>query len=119
MCYSRSVPSNLPSATLSTFIHAIKDHRLKKAHKIERLLLQHCSLSNANVLDVGTGAGYISSHLCKQVKSLESVDVVDARVVHDFSFTLFDGAGLPFSDEQFDVVISNQVYEHVTNQRGH
>jgi SAM-dependent methyltransferase len=70
-----------------------------------------------DLLEVGTGSGYISHHFATQAKArfaVQSVDVADTRVVTEgFDFTQVESTTLPFPDARFDVVVTNHVIEHV------
>lgn len=99
--------------------HAVLDlpSRQWKALKIERLLgLQHRA-GDLKLLEVGTGsagiAHYFGTHPSGRF-SVDAVDVVDNRLVHDgYRFHLVTDTKLPFDDDSFDVVLSNHVIEHV------
>lgn len=86
--------------------------RVGKARKIERLLnIEH--KTGLSVLEIGCGSGAISQYL-GQNHTVDAVDVVDSRLVFDnFRFQVVPETSLPFEDQSFDVVISNQVIEHV------
>lgn len=99
--------------------HAVTDlaSRRFKALKIERLLgLQHFPLP-IRLLEIGCGSGgiahYFATHPSLQC-IVTAVDVHDNRQVHDgYIYHSVQGVQLPFEDQQFDVVISNHVIEHV------
>jgi SAM-dependent methyltransferase len=72
--------------------------------------------SGARVLDVGCGDGLLAEAIQRQRSDLrfEGIDVIarpDARI----PVTVFDGAGLPFSDGAFDVVLFADVLHHTAN----
>lgn len=71
-------------------------------------------------LELGTGAGFMSSFFAEKCRSLSSVDVVDERQEKSgYDFRLVENIMIPFENETFDFVISNQVIEHVAEQREH
>jgi SAM-dependent methyltransferase len=75
------------------------------------------------VLDYGCGAGYGAARLAKIASTVDAVDVAQEAIAH--ARRQFNGnnlrfhhvppdAPLPFARETFDVVLSFQVFEHVT-----
>jgi SAM-dependent methyltransferase len=76
------------------------------------------SVAAPQVLDYGSGEGK-HLHLVRSVRpaaALTGVDVREPRVVPDFDFHLVPSQeSLPFRDDAFDVIVSCDVLEHVTN----
>lgn len=104
----------------SSFASAQRDTRILRAEKILALLRDHCGPARCDALDIGTGAGIIARRLAEEFKSLTSVDVIDQRTERGgFRFLQVPNERLPFPDDAFDVVISNQVIEHVWQPRLH
>jgi SAM-dependent methyltransferase len=79
--------------------------------------------SNKRVLDLGCNVGYWTHLLSKKSSMAFGVDVSRSATgeaqrryggegVH---FSLVDGVSLPFEDDQFDLVVSFEVIEHVTD----
>ncbi|MGA7437403.1 MAG: class I SAM-dependent methyltransferase [Luteibacter sp.] len=98
--------------------HAVFDlvSRRPKGEKIERLLGLDAD-GTYDMLEVGTGSGYIAHHFATQAQAtynVHSVDVADTRAVTDgYSFQKVASTTLPFPDRSFDVVVTNHVIEHV------
>lgn len=91
--------------------------RHKKARKIEFLLdLSNCRKS-LRILEIGTGSGGIAHYFATHpelVCEVTGTDVVDNRQNFDgYEYIQTKGISLPFEDQNFDVVISNHVIEHV------
>ena len=77
-------------------------------------------MKNCVVLDIGIGSGHIAKEIGKGCKELHGIDVVDERVVKEgYLLSRVKGEVLPFKDNMFDVVISNQVLEHVGDKKKH
>lgn len=102
--------------------HAILDESSReiKASKVVAVLAQQTNFSKANVLDIGTGSGHMASYFGKHAREVHSVDVVDERrIKNGYKYTKVNSEVLPFEDSTFDIVISNHVIEHVTDQQKH
>lgn len=82
-------------------------------------------LKNSFVLEVGTGEGYGTSMLSKNVSKIIGLDIDKNTIVNaqkkygseNCVFTLYDGQKIPFNDKIFDAVISFQVIEHVRDDK--
>lgn len=85
---------------------------------------------NKRILDFGCGTGYGAHLLSAAAAEVVGVDIsesaiADARskyVRPNLSYLLVESAeraALPFSDEHFDVVTSNQVIEHLADPNGY
>lgn len=105
--------------SVKTHSFAILDEttRGQKAKKIELLVRKYASLRMGDMLEIGTGSGFIISYFSKLgygEKGSFAVDVIDERQVTDgFHFQLVEETALPFPDNKFDFIISNHVIEHV------
>jgi ubiquinone/menaquinone biosynthesis C-methylase UbiE len=102
--------------------HAVLDieSRRRKAALIIDLIQSNVGpLSAMDVLEIGTGSGYISAIIAPNCRSFVSVDIVDERKDHSFRFQTVTSEILPFSEGSFDLVVSNHVIEHVDDQPAH
>jgi len=90
----------------------------------ESLALESWPDGARNVLDLGCGSGAsidtFRAIAARRGRAIEwrGVDIADspevrARTRGDGVFDTFDGVTLPYADESFDVVYSDQVFEHV------
>jgi ubiquinone/menaquinone biosynthesis C-methylase UbiE len=91
------------------------EHRVQK---FLRLLPEPATL--LNILEVGCGNGELSIGLSKHVERYVGVDVSEERIKrlrktqHEtLSFRHVEGTKMPFSDEEFDIAISMQLFEHL------
>lgn len=94
--------------------------RRTKAKKIISILEKFKDLKNSTVLDIGVGYGIITSELANHCKAVTGVDIIDVRKsTSKYQFKKVDGTILPFENNSFDIVVSNQILEHVKNQKEH
>lgn len=107
--------------------HAMHDEagRRKKARKIIAVLshfLGRDDLDGLRALDLGSSTGFISDELRRAGASVLGVDI-DApglaaarqRFPADIHWLMADGSALPLPDRSVDLVVFNQIYEHVVD----
>lgn len=103
--------------------------RIQKAKKIIACLefVMNEKLRNKRILEVGGGSGLISYEMSKCGNEVICIDLQDAKVkeatnkygiqVKNYSnFLIADGTKLPFKSDCFDIIVCNQVIEHVPKQ---
>ena len=83
-------------------------------------LLRGEDKASVKVLDVGCGEGNSEEKFKAEHKNVTwfGLDIaespeVNARKDTDKNFYTFDGIDIPFEDNYFDIIYSNQVFEHV------
>ena len=99
--------------------HAALDmsSRRLKALKVERLLNLQVLPQPIKLLEIGCGSGGIAHYFATHpdlMFQVTAVDVNDNRQAHgDYEYHQVQGVNLPFDSQQYDVVITNHVIEHV------
>ena len=104
------------------------DERDAKADAIWLTMLDRCGarISDGTWLDIGCGSGGIAVALAPKVRRMIGIDPEPWQRWHDFesahanlSFHKYDGDCRPPAalDGSIDVVVCNQVYEHVADPR--
>lgn len=99
----------------------VSSNRQKKSKKIIKILEQETanSLADKTILDIGTGNGEIANHLSKIAQKVISIDIKDNRQnKEDYCFIICN-ENLPFNNQCIDIVISNHVIEHVSDNKLH
>jgi 2-polyprenyl-3-methyl-5-hydroxy-6-metoxy-1,4-benzoquinol methylase len=103
------------------------DDRGRKAGKIYSILQDFCdgSLYTFNCLDLGCSQGVISTQLAAHLKlvigidldiiSLKTAEKIKSDIAKPPFYMSANGYDLPFNNDQFDLIICAQVYEHVTD----
>jgi ubiquinone/menaquinone biosynthesis C-methylase UbiE len=95
-------------------------NRESKAKKIFKILTEFSGgfSKKTTLLDIGTGDGGIAHYLSEHFNVI-SVDIIDQRIVTDGYSYIMCNENLPFFDEEFDIVVSNHIIEHVSDHRKH
>jgi len=99
-----------------------------KAERIIKIISSHKNMKTAVVLDDGCGYGYNSLEFAKHAKKVFAIDInkkavsncIKLKKKHNCRNLFFqqeDGERVSFEDNFFDIVISYQVLEHVSNQK--
>ena len=76
-------------------------------------------ITGLNILDIGAGNGIIGSYFVSTQNKVTSVDVEDHSNDKRVVFVKVETSKLPFTSDEFDVVISNHVVEHLQDQKLH
>ena len=95
------------------------EHHLKKIFDFLQIK------ADMKILDLGTGSGYLSFPIAKKHSdiSIIGLDIVEKALevnrfkakeenVRNISFITYDGIDFPFSDSEFDMVISRYALHH-------
>lgn len=105
-----------------------KNDRLRVANQLLTLLQQYSkrkTFKNLKVLDIGCSSGVITNHIAKYSGKTMGLDV-DKKAIEEakknyqrknLSFKAASGSFLSFKNKSFDIVICNQVYSYVSNQK--
>ncbi len=100
--------------------------RASKAAKIVEIVrdVMGDRLETCRALDIGCATGAISNRIAPHVAELTGLDfdgpavgVAAAYAVDNARYLIGDGSSVPFDNEQFDLVICAQVYEHAPRQQ--
>ena len=85
------------------------------------LIRQYAPLERARILDIGCGLGVYVRKFREFSNDVAGIDIDRRRLVqgaHDTpGLMLAVGEHLPFKDATFDVIVLNEVIEHVTDDR--
>lgn len=86
-----------------------------------RLILEHIPLHDRRILDIGCGVGQYVRHLRALPATVYGIDVERGRVAEGVravpGLMVATAEALPFRDGSFDVVLLNEVIEHVRDER--
>ena len=101
--------------------------RLGAIDKVGHILELCGDLNPENILEVGFGEGTVLQRLAefefsKSLSSVEisknGVEVIRQRNINKLrEIIIFDGYNLPYKDNEFDLIISTHVLEHVEHER--
>ncbi|QQS38624.1 class I SAM-dependent methyltransferase [Candidatus Woesebacteria bacterium] len=101
--------------------------RQKKARQIHHLISAHLKKNTKKLilLDYGASIGTIADYMSKYYKHVVGVDV-DVNAIKkakttfkkkNLNFKVTTDERIPYKDDSFDIVIANQVYNCVENQK--
>jgi ubiquinone/menaquinone biosynthesis C-methylase UbiE len=107
--YARNFPESLLSSD---------DSRLKRRVRYEAAFVHKSLPAEAVVIELGPGRCGLSFALARHARQVYGVDVSaivanQAQVPHNFELILSDGIHIPVADCSIDVVVSNQLMEHL------
>ncbi len=100
--------------------------RTQKFKKILEVLKDfHPDTKSLNCLDIGCSSGIITSFLGHHFSMVTGIDIDEEAIQHAHThqsslpvqFLVGDSMVLPFQDNTIDVIVCNQIYEHVPDAR--
>jgi len=105
-----------------------EDERKKKADKVISVC-RHFSdrpLEDLVCLDLGSSTGIMTRHFARHFKKVVAIDLDTVGLksarrnypLDNIDYVCTDGTNTGLADDSVDVVICNQIYEHVDNQDG-
>lgn len=99
-----------------------EEGRLLKARKVVAILEDFLGQTDLlSILDVSCSTGIISHYFSKHFRKVTGIDIDEKAVSFaisnnsdsDIEFHVMDALNTTFPDNSFDVVVCNQMYEHV------
>lgn len=119
--------SAITSERLNPDFHtnSIEDYSLFLRHLYAYELAAKYIKKTDNVLEIGCGTGYGTDILSKTGASIYAIDV-DQETIKSCSqqyqrdnikFNIYDGENINLSEQSFDVIVSFQVIEHVSQEQ--
>ena len=96
--------------------------RVVKAQKISAVLKDYYDdPQEQSVLDVSCSAGIISRYLSEHFQKVTGIDIDESAVSYakaennkaNLEFHVMDALNTSFTNDSFDIVVCNQMYEHV------
>ncbi|MHA1384681.1 MAG: class I SAM-dependent methyltransferase [Candidatus Helarchaeota archaeon] len=118
---------NTKDLTMQEYSEFCKKHLIHEYKNLTKLLLKRYMLKqNSRVLEIGSGPGWISILLAQEDPSLEiaGIELSDdmlavsnenkkaSGVEHNVKFVKGDAKNMPFEDNSFDAIISNDSLHH-------
>lgn len=80
---------------------------------------------NGNILEIGCGYGHFSNFIWNKKRFIVSLDINRSNIVNakqlypNLTLCQGDAEKLPFTDNSFDIVVSIETFEHLTNIKSH
>lgn len=105
-------------------IPELHKHSLTYGEHLSRYLSVTEIVKGKKVLDVACGVGYGTQLLAKTAKEVDGADISEEAINYakehyqakNVTFTVSDATALPYKTGEFDVVVSFETIEHITNQ---
>jgi 2-polyprenyl-3-methyl-5-hydroxy-6-metoxy-1,4-benzoquinol methylase len=107
------------------YANSIEDYTLFLKHLYAYELATKYIKKNDNVLEIGCGTGYGTNFLSKTGAFIHAIDIDQETILScaeqyksdNIKFDVYNGTNIDLPDKSFDVIISFQVIEHVTQEQ--
>jgi ubiquinone/menaquinone biosynthesis C-methylase UbiE len=101
----------------------IPDSNFQNHFKVYRFMEQFAM--QKDIIDVGCGTGYGTAHLAMYAKSIVGIDISNSAIewatnrYPGVRYVQMDAQQLEFPNQSFDLIVSTENFEHLTDQKRH
>ena len=94
-----------------------KISHLHELRKYEINMILKCCQNSSYILEIGGGTGFQAKYISSKGYSIETIDLQDSNYLKKriYPITNYDGKKIPFKDNEFDLIFSSNVLEHIDN----